>query len=183
MPDHRSFPTTAAGIGQAIAWMKRTTNGNVLAAIEGTSSYGAGPSRALRTAGTPEVKPPGRQAVRVSASPIRVTRSRLPGRRCTGTWSASRCRAPTCADCSRTTVMAGYARSCPSPDPGPSGHCASENPFSPYAYGPAGLRVVRPLLYEPNIVRPLGCPARASPAVSCPKPMQLLKMLRRCDDG
>lgn len=35
MPDHRSFPTTATGIGQAIAWMKRTTNGNVLAAIEG----------------------------------------------------------------------------------------------------------------------------------------------------
>lgn len=87
MPDHRSFPNTATGIGQAIAWMKRTTNGNVLAAIEGTSSYGAGPSRALRTAGIPvaEVKPPGRQAVRVSASPIRVTRSRLPGRRCTGT--------------------------------------------------------------------------------------------------
>jgi transposase len=59
-----AFPTTAAGISRAIAWMKRNTNGNVLAAIEGTSSYGAGLTRALKTAGIPvaEVKPPGRQA-------------------------------------------------------------------------------------------------------------------------
>jgi hypothetical protein len=59
-----TFPTTAAAIGRAIAWMQRTTNGNVLAAVEGTSSYGAGLSRALRTAGIPvaEVKPPRRQA-------------------------------------------------------------------------------------------------------------------------
>jgi len=57
-----AFPTTAAGISRAIAWMKRNTNGNVLAAIEGTSSYGAGLTRALKTAGIPvaEVKPPGR---------------------------------------------------------------------------------------------------------------------------
>lgn len=60
----QSFPTTAAGIGRAIAWMTRTTNGNVLAAVEGTSSYGAGLTRALKTAGIPvaEVKPPHRQA-------------------------------------------------------------------------------------------------------------------------
>jgi transposase len=59
-----SFPTTAAAIGRAIAWMKRITNGNVLAAVEGTSSYGGGLSRALRTAGIPvaEVKPRHRQA-------------------------------------------------------------------------------------------------------------------------
>ena len=59
-----SFPTTAAGIDRAITWMKRTTNGNVLAAVEGTSSYGAGLSRALKAAGIPvaEVKPPHRQA-------------------------------------------------------------------------------------------------------------------------
>jgi transposase len=59
-----SFPTTAAAIGRAIAWMQRITNGNVLAAVEGTSSYGAGLSRALKTAGIPvaEVKPPHRQA-------------------------------------------------------------------------------------------------------------------------
>jgi transposase len=55
-----SFPTTAAVIRRAIAWMKRNTDGNVLAAIEGTSSYGAGLTRALKTAGIPvaEVKPP-----------------------------------------------------------------------------------------------------------------------------
>ncbi|MBT2514679.1 IS110 family transposase [Arthrobacter sp. ISL-30] len=59
-----SFPTTAAGIQRAIAWAKRNSNGTVLAAVEGTSSYGAGLTRALKTAGIPvaEVKPPGRQA-------------------------------------------------------------------------------------------------------------------------
>ena len=59
-----SFPTTAAAIGRAIGWMKRNTNGNVLAAVEGTSSYGAGLSCALKSAGIPvaEVKPPHRQA-------------------------------------------------------------------------------------------------------------------------
>lgn len=59
-----SFPTTAAAIRRAIAWMKRNTDGNVLAAIEGTSSYGSGLTRALKTAGIPvaEVKPPRRQA-------------------------------------------------------------------------------------------------------------------------
>jgi transposase len=30
-----TFPTTAAAIGRAIAWMQRNTNGNVLAAVEG----------------------------------------------------------------------------------------------------------------------------------------------------
>ncbi|MDQ0076324.1 IS110 family transposase [Arthrobacter oryzae] len=58
------FPTTAAGIRRAIAWMRRNTNGNMLAAVEGTSSYGAGLARALKAAGiaVAEVKPPGRQA-------------------------------------------------------------------------------------------------------------------------
>lgn len=43
--------------------MNRETHGNVPAAIEGTSSYAARLSRALRTAGIPvaEVKPPHRQ--------------------------------------------------------------------------------------------------------------------------
>ncbi|WP_146072394.1 transposase [Arthrobacter sp. Y81] len=54
----------ASAISRAIAWTKRNTNANVLAAVEGTSSYGAGLSRALRTSGIPvaEVKPPHRQA-------------------------------------------------------------------------------------------------------------------------
>ena len=92
-----SFPTTAAAIGRAIAWMKRNTNGNVLAAIEGTSSYGAGLTRALKTAGIPvaEVRPPRREARAASVSPIRLTRWKLPGRFCTGRRTVSRCRVPT----------------------------------------------------------------------------------------
>ena len=92
-----SFPTTAAAIRRAIAWMKRNTNGNVLAAVEGTSSYGAGLTRALKTAGIPvaEVKPPAGKPVPVSASPIRLMRWRLPGRFCTGRRTVSRCRVPT----------------------------------------------------------------------------------------
>lgn len=59
-----AFPTTAAGIQRAIAWIIRNTTGRVLAAVEGTSSYGAGLNRALQAAGicVAEVKPPRRQA-------------------------------------------------------------------------------------------------------------------------
>jgi transposase len=59
-----SFPATAAATGRAIAWISRNTDGNALAAVEGTSSYGAGLTRALKAAGieVAEVKPPRRQA-------------------------------------------------------------------------------------------------------------------------
>lgn len=101
-----SFPTTATAIRRAIAWMKRNTNGKVLAAIEVTSSCGAGLTRALKLAGIPvaEVKPPRRKPEPVSASPIQLTRWKLPGRFCTGRLTVSRCRVPTgsarhCACC------------------------------------------------------------------------------------
>ena len=58
-----TFPTTPAAIARALAWARRNTSGSVLAAVEGTSSYGAGLTRALTNAGiaVTEVKPPKRQ--------------------------------------------------------------------------------------------------------------------------
>lgn len=55
-----AFPTTPAAIARSLAWAKRNTSGRVLAAVEGTSSYGAGLTRALTRAGieVTEVKPP-----------------------------------------------------------------------------------------------------------------------------
>lgn len=48
MVDTRSFPTTAPGMQRAVSWIQRRTHGaEVLAAVEGTSSYGAGIATAL----------------------------------------------------------------------------------------------------------------------------------------
>lgn len=62
--DTASFQTTKAGTARAIAWILRRTQGSVLAAVEGTSSYGAGVTAALIEEGleVAEVRP----AVRTS---------------------------------------------------------------------------------------------------------------------
>lgn len=52
MVDTRSFPTTVPGMQRAVSWLRRRTHGTaVLAAVEGTSSYGAGITTALLTEG------------------------------------------------------------------------------------------------------------------------------------
>ena len=58
--DTRSFPTTAPGMQRAVSWIRRRTHGTpVLAAVEGTSSYGAGITTALLTEGieVAEIRP------------------------------------------------------------------------------------------------------------------------------
>ncbi|MFI7744891.1 IS110 family transposase, partial [Kocuria rhizosphaericola] len=63
--DTAVFPTTTAGTTRAIAWIRRRTdNGDVLAAVEGTSSYGARLTCALLAEDIPvaEVRPPTRNA-------------------------------------------------------------------------------------------------------------------------
>lgn len=47
------FPTTPAGLSQAVAWIGRRTSGlaDVLVAMEGVSSYGASLARCCRDAG------------------------------------------------------------------------------------------------------------------------------------
>jgi transposase len=42
-----TFPTSKAGNARAISWIQRRSHGRVLAAVEGTSSYGAGITAAL----------------------------------------------------------------------------------------------------------------------------------------
>ena len=56
----QAFPVTAAGMNRAVAWIRRNTDGQVLAAAEGTRSYGATITRALTAEGLTvvEVKPP-----------------------------------------------------------------------------------------------------------------------------
>ncbi len=58
------FPVTAAGIKRAIGWIRRNTTGAVLAAVEGTRSYGASLTRALTAENMPvvEAKPPRKKA-------------------------------------------------------------------------------------------------------------------------
>ena len=51
--DTETFPTTAAGMARAITWIGRRAAGERLAAVEGTSSYGATLTRALTAAGIP----------------------------------------------------------------------------------------------------------------------------------
>ena len=53
-----SFPTTRAGRARAIAWIRRHTAGRVLAAIEGTGSYGATLTGDLLQAGYRVVEAP-----------------------------------------------------------------------------------------------------------------------------
>ncbi|WP_407791855.1 IS110-like element ISAar41 family transposase (plasmid) [Streptomyces sp. L7] len=57
-----TFPASVAGIRRALAWIDRTAPGEVLAAVEGTGSYGANLHAALREAGIPviEARPPKR---------------------------------------------------------------------------------------------------------------------------
>ncbi|WP_312856885.1 IS110 family transposase [Arthrobacter mobilis] len=57
-----TFPASDTGVGQAITWMRRHTVEKVLAAVEGTPSYGEPLAPALQTAGIAvvEVKPPSR---------------------------------------------------------------------------------------------------------------------------
>ncbi len=57
--DSATFPTSKAGHARAIAWIVRRTRGSVLAAVEGTSSYGAGITTALVEGGfdVAEVRP------------------------------------------------------------------------------------------------------------------------------
>ena len=49
--DTATFPTNKAGNARAVTWIVRRTSGSVLAAVEGTSSYGAGITAALSEAG------------------------------------------------------------------------------------------------------------------------------------
>lgn len=60
--DTATFPTTKSGNARAINWIIRRTRGSVLAAVEGTSSYGAGITAALGEAGfeVAEVRPAAR---------------------------------------------------------------------------------------------------------------------------
>lgn len=59
-----AFPVNKSGINRAIAWIQRNCSGNVLAAIEGTNSYGSSIRRALNEQSilVTEVKPPRRKA-------------------------------------------------------------------------------------------------------------------------
>ena len=61
--DTASFPTSKAGTARAISWILRRTHGSVLAAVEGTSSYGAGITAALVEEGfeVAEVRPAARR--------------------------------------------------------------------------------------------------------------------------
>lgn len=57
--DTSAFPASKAGNARAIAWVLRRSQGSVLAAVEGTSSYGAGITTALSEEGfdVAEVRP------------------------------------------------------------------------------------------------------------------------------
>lgn len=58
--DTATFPTTTAGTNRAISWIARRSHGTAtLAAIEGTSSYGAGIAAALSASGfeVTEIRP------------------------------------------------------------------------------------------------------------------------------
>ncbi|MDJ0351343.1 transposase [Pseudarthrobacter sp. PH31-O2] len=59
-----NFPTSAAPIDRALAWMIQRTAGEVLVAAEGTASYGARMTTIIGSAGwtVREVKPPRRKA-------------------------------------------------------------------------------------------------------------------------
>lgn len=60
--DAAKFPTTKPGLARAITWVRKRTTGSVLAAVEGTSSYGASITTALVDAGiaVTEVRPAAR---------------------------------------------------------------------------------------------------------------------------
>lgn len=56
----QAFPVTTSGMNRAIAWIRRNTQGEILAAVEGTRSYGATLTQILTAACivVVEVKPP-----------------------------------------------------------------------------------------------------------------------------
>lgn len=58
------WPITTAGMKRAMAWIGRNTTGPVLAAVEGTASYGPSLTRTLtrRDITVVEVKPPRKEA-------------------------------------------------------------------------------------------------------------------------
>ena len=60
--DTATFPTSKSGNARAISWITRRCPGRVLAAVEGTSSYGAGITAALLEQGfdVAEVRPAAR---------------------------------------------------------------------------------------------------------------------------
>jgi len=72
--DTAMFPTNPAGLARALAWIDRRTSAGRLAAIEGTSSYGASLTEALQQAGIPvvEARPPRRadRGARGKSDPI-----------------------------------------------------------------------------------------------------------------
>ena len=55
-----TFPASAPGMSRALAWIAREAPGPVLAAVEGTGSYGAGLNAALKKAGIPVAEAPPR---------------------------------------------------------------------------------------------------------------------------
>lgn len=59
-----AFPVSLSGMKRAISWIGRNTTGEVLAAVEGTRSYGSSITAALTAGSIPvvEVKPPSKQA-------------------------------------------------------------------------------------------------------------------------
>lgn len=59
-----AFPVSGPGMGRAIAWIRRNTTNEIIAAVEGTKSYGASICRKFTEAGiaVAEVKPPRKQA-------------------------------------------------------------------------------------------------------------------------
>ncbi|MEW1734331.1 IS110 family transposase [Nocardia beijingensis] len=72
--DTREFPTHAAGMTRALAWVQRRAEGSTFAAVEGTSSYGAKLTAVLTEAGIPvgEVRPPSRKQQAVDGKSDRI---------------------------------------------------------------------------------------------------------------
>lgn len=72
--DTASFPTSPTGLARALAWVDRRTAAGRLAAVEGTSSYGASLTEALQQADIPvvEARPPRRadRGARGKSDPI-----------------------------------------------------------------------------------------------------------------
>lgn len=62
--DLATFPASRAGHARAVSWITRRARGSILAAVEGTSSYGAGITAALIASGVEvvEVRPAARQS-------------------------------------------------------------------------------------------------------------------------
>lgn len=80
--DTATFPTSKAGNARAIGWIVRRTQGSVvLAAVEGTSSYGAGITAALteERVEVAEVRPPPAPVMPMQASRTRWMPRPRPG--------------------------------------------------------------------------------------------------------